>query len=484
MNIHDIKNDDLVYFGERIEPYFASSIIIRGMVEPNNVHTVLGWEDGVRWLYTNNYFFILKSDLAKVKSEILQNIKVEGPDYAAKLVAKCFEFGNHLIDISKEIETKASENKLHKSEMRDLLAKYLEAASHYMIFQNIALFEDAVSELAHGLIKKYAKDSESEQKLLDLITTTNRLTGGEKENDDFLRLCLKDEIGRSAAFADHAKEHGWLSLRFFVGQPWTTDNVALRAKSVNRTMAEQELTIRLENRQIKERQIAEATKDLTPEDQGLVRLIRDMVFLRTQRTDFFQQSSYFVFGLVNRIAEAFGVTYDELLYLSVPEVFQALDGRIDVHDIVNLRKQGFLVFFDYDQDRILEGEEVASYIKERPIMDRDSVQTDSLAGKVGYAGRASGRVKIVKTDQDNSKVEKGDIIVAIMTTPNFIPAMEKASAFITDEGGITCHAAIIARELKKPCIIGTKNATKVLKDGDEVEVDADKGIVRILKRAS
>jgi pyruvate,water dikinase len=59
--------------------------------------------------------------------------------------------------------------------------------------------------------------------------------------------------------------------------------------------------------------------------------------------------------------------------------------------------------------------------------------------------------------------------------------MNKASAFITDEGGITCHAAIVARELNKPCIIGTKIATKVLKDGDMVEVDAERGVVRIIK---
>jgi len=59
--------------------------------------------------------------------------------------------------------------------------------------------------------------------------------------------------------------------------------------------------------------------------------------------------------------------------------------------------------------------------------------------------------------------------------------MKKAAAFVTDEGGITCHAAIVARELKKPCIIGTKIATQALKDGDEVEVDADKGAVKLLK---
>jgi len=61
--------------------------------------------------------------------------------------------------------------------------------------------------------------------------------------------------------------------------------------------------------------------------------------------------------------------------------------------------------------------------------------------------------------------------------------MERAAAFVTDEGGILCHAAIVAREMSKPCVTATKNATKVLKDGDLVEVDANNGVVRILERA-
>ena len=65
-----------------------------------------------------------------------------------------------------------------------------------------------------------------------------------------------------------------------------------------------------------------------------------------------------------------------------------------------------------------------------------------------------------------------------MTFPSFIAAMEKAAAFVTDEGGILCHAAIVSREMNKPCVIATKIATKIFKDGDLVEVDADKGVVR------
>ncbi len=80
------------------------------------------------------------------------------------------------------------------------------------------------------------------------------------------------------------------------------------------------------------------------------------------------------------------------------------------------------------------------------------------------------------------QMKEGDILVAGQTRPFFMPAIRKAGAIVTDEGGITSHAAIVARELKKPCVIGTRIATEVLKDGDLVEVDADNGVVKILKK--
>jgi phosphoenolpyruvate synthase/pyruvate phosphate dikinase len=121
-------------------------------------------------------------------------------------------------------------------------------------------------------------------------------------------------------------------------------------------------------------------------------------------------------------------------------------------------------------------------IKKFRFMDSyKPVMGEKVKGVTAFAGKVKGLVKIVRTDGDLDKVRRGDIMVAVMTFPNFIPAMEKASAFVTDEGGILCHAAIISREMKKPCIIATKNATKILKDGDMVEVDANKGIVKILK---
>jgi len=106
-----------------------------------------------------------------------------------------------------------------------------------------------------------------------------------------------------------------------------------------------------------------------------------------------------------------------------------------------------------------------------------------IKGTASYKGLVSGTVKIVNIASEIGKVNKGDIIVSINTNPILMPALKKAFGIVTDDGGITCHAAIISRELKIPCIVGTKISTKVLKDGDLVEVNANSGVVKILKRA-
>jgi pyruvate,water dikinase len=93
-----------------------------------------------------------------------------------------------------------------------------------------------------------------------------------------------------------------------------------------------------------------------------------------------------------------------------------------------------------------------------------------------------GKVRIILNPLKEHNFKEGEILITGMTRPEYLPLVNKCLAFITDAGGILSHAAITARELKKPCIIGTQVATTFLKDGDFVEVDADEGVVRILEQ--
>ena len=107
--------------------------------------------------------------------------------------------------------------------------------------------------------------------------------------------------------------------------------------------------------------------------------------------------------------------------------------------------------------------------------DEQKCDENVITGNIANKGKVKGTARVLLTYEDIYKVQKGDIIVATMTTPDYISAMEKASGFITDEGGITCHAAILSREFDVPCIVGTVNATKEIKDGEIIELDAYTG---------
>lgn len=170
------------------------------------------------------------------------------------------------------------------------------------------------------------------------------------------------------------------------------------------------------------------------------------------------------------------VSHDELAaYFKKGEKFDEFELNRRISGFI-YGKKGIIIV----ENKIKKIKEVfASLGYEYDIKDNSGVA--EINGSVACPGKIQGVVRVITSKNKISEVVNGDILVASMTTPEYLPAMKKAGAFVTDEGGITCHAAIVARELKKPCIIGTKIATQVLKDGDLVEVDADKGVVKIIK---
>ncbi|MFA6322766.1 MAG: PEP-utilizing enzyme [Candidatus Buchananbacteria bacterium] len=104
-----------------------------------------------------------------------------------------------------------------------------------------------------------------------------------------------------------------------------------------------------------------------------------------------------------------------------------------------------------------------------------------IKGMIAYPGKVQGKVRVVLDPAKCKDFAERSILVAGMTRPEYLSLMKKSAAFITDAGGLLSHASIVARELKKPCIVGTEIATKILKDGDWVEVDANRGIVVKIK---
>lgn len=169
-------------------------------------------------------------------------------------------------------------------------------------------------------------------------------------------------------------------------------------------------------------------------------------------------------------------------YLLVDEAIILLTKKNVKNLITDIKKRmtGFCLY----QGKIYSRRLIKEIIKKNNLVFNKIGKRNvyKIIGSPAYPGIVRGIVKKIIIKSDINSFKQGNILVAETTYPDHVPAMRKAAAFITDEGGITCHAAITAREFKKPCIVGTKIATQVLHDGDKVEVDADRGIIKVISR--
>lgn len=181
------------------------------------------------------------------------------------------------------------------------------------------------------------------------------------------------------------------------------------------------------------------------------------------------------------------IPFKNLLWLSVDEILDYdLDSKVDLQKLkIKVKKYtaaGERCVIMTERGYLDIPKEFFEKVVELNDSNKEKTKTQIIKGQVACRGSKIGIARIILNPYEVIKFDKGDILVTSMTRPEFVPLMKMSGAVITNEGGVTCHAAIFSRELNIPCIIGTKIATEILKNGDKVEVDANKGTVKVLKR--
>ncbi len=180
---------------------------------------------------------------------------------------------------------------------------------------------------------------------------------------------------------------------------------------------------------------------------------------------------------INFLSKESNLSTDIVGSFTASEFIDALKGKLPSLALVIKRLDGCAIIKKRGKWYFEAGDKYLYW--ENRIKDTENKE---IRGKIAYPGKVQGRVVLHQSWTNTRELADGDILVTGMTNPQMVPFIKKAAAIVTDEGGITCHAAIISREMKKPCITGTKNATQLLKAGDLVEVDANNGLVKIIKK--
>lgn len=212
-----------------------------------------------------------------------------------------------------------------------------------------------------------------------------------------------------------------------------------------------------------------------------VKLLREFVFLRTYRIEMNSQSNFYLKPLLKEIAGRGNISVEKLATMFSSEIKAMLkDGRVSVSVNFGDRKRAAVMWLDNCTFYYVFGDKAVKTISEK-LTDRGLIeQANEITGTVASKREVvRGKVRII-SKENVTAFRKNEVLVTVMTSPELVPAIQRAVAIITDEGGVLCHTAIVSREMKKPCIIGTQIATKILKDGDLVEVDTEKGVVRKL----
>jgi phosphoenolpyruvate synthase/pyruvate phosphate dikinase len=201
----------------------------------------------------------------------------------------------------------------------------------------------------------------------------------------------------------------------------------------------------------------------------------------------FGKSSYLI-KVLSIISKQFNISINNLLWMSKNEILDLYDeNKINISKIKQ-RKNAYVFFIQNKTLLNFEGKKAKNFISSFVVKDLKNINI--IKGTTANSGRVMGKAKILFYGADNfdkvskliKKMKNRDILVTETTSPEIMPACKKAAAILTNQGGLLSHAAIVSRELKIPCIVGLENITKIVKDGDILEVDANDGVVKILKR--
>ena len=350
--------------------------------------------------------------------------------------------------------------------------------------------DHAQGVLENFLKKKIKSDPAKFTEYLNILVSPTKFSLAREEEINFLRLSKDFKEKRlSKAKLDlslekHLKNYAWIPTDFGMGKHWTRSDLKKKLNDYLKiSLTERIKELKREPQKLIKRKSAIITKlKMSRKSQRLAEICALTGFIRLHRRYVWSQIFYYGEFLLKELQRRLKLkSLDDLLFLTYEEIHSALlqNQPIDKTLLRTRQRTKFVVHIIKDKVNYYSGNEAIRYLNSQTF-EKIPAEIKELKGTPAFVGRIKGKVKIVSRLSDMTKVLKGDILVANETTPDLLPAMKRAGAFVTDEGGLGCHAAIIARELKKPCVVGTKIATKVLKDKDLVEVDAEKGIIKKL----
>ncbi|MBL7159027.1 hypothetical protein ISS85_00920 [Candidatus Microgenomates bacterium] len=449
--------------------------------------------------YINYGAYVRNQDFFAFVNKVQDKVK-NTPEFIRWVIKRNYEQCKRLLG-TVEIDTSKLKKKQNK-ELKSLLERYINEFHNMGPFWAVPF---AVEKIGTSIVTeelKYKLGEKNKDGFKDyFLTLTSPSKEGYvgQEQREFLQLAIEiEELGYSLdsprlktvvkekkklmdKINSYVSNYAWLNLQYMIGSPWTIEDFFLRLRHISNP--EKKLKEQQKGKVETEQEVQKIIKklNLSKKAVSIINAVREYVFLRTYRKDVTTIGDYKIRPLLTEIGNRFGFSFEEMTYHLVEEIYDLLlIGKKIGKTVIKKRMNDFAILADEKSVEVIVKKALQDY-KEAWGEEIVEEEVREFQGEVACKGYGKGKVRNLIDRRLIASFQQGEILVTTMTTPDFVPAMQKAAAIVTDEGGILCHAAIISRELNKPCVIGTEIATKVLKTGDVAEVDAEQGIIRKLE---
>lgn len=406
--------------------------------------------------------------------ELVESLNSAYTSHLKKLEAYEKQFiadGNKYLETAKKI-AKINLWELTNYDLKNLYLDYQEKLFHYSLFTWSAfILNNYVAERAMLIldpyIKRHRRDADK-QDIYDALFSPDKLAAVLRLQEEVFKYHGKLDAKH---FDNLYERYKWLSCLDIHNRPWTKKEFDRHIKTFAKTEGKKKLNFS---------KIADELK-IKNDDLEYLLMAKRFVYIKDARDDYRRRGVYFAVPLFKEIARRMHLNTDDVSYLQAKEILKFLEGKIKISPAIpRERKRGFILYLNVKQELIcLQGKNIPTALHLLKLT-MEKKELKELKGMVASKGTVDGIVTIVRGIKDLKKVKQGNILVAVTTHPDYVPAMRLAAAIVTDEGGITSHAAIVSREFGIPCIVGTKHSTSLLKDGDRIHVDAVNGIVKKL----
>lgn len=417
-------------------------------------------------------------------SKLVQKQIEKNNNFLVDLINDSYNLNKHIEEYCLTLE-KLDYSKVSKDDLISYWEKYLAMlyeVGAYVIFPLFAekYLEDKLKEEVN---KKFPP--EGADKVFQILTTPIKSGVIQKEEESLLKIAIKIVRGMIADsdVDEHLREFAWIKNNKFDGSFFSKEEILERVDHLVKNNPEEKLKA-YQEKISKSKSDFESFRERFSKEKEILSIIdtlQEAIFFRSWRTERYYRNAYFLQSFFVKTANRLGLDKaSDIFHLKADEIMDGLQNglRVDSMTIKN-RAEGYVLYSNFDKVYIFSGEEsdpIKDIVKLFYVGDESQIK-----GMVAYPGKAKGPARVILSTKELDRVQDGDVLVTSSTTPDFVPVLKKVVAIVTEEGGVLSHASIISRELHIPCVIGTKTATKILKDGDMVEVDANKGIVKILK---